>query len=352
MKVQSTQNKWRSRLRASGIQDVAALLIMLALIVVVMALSSSLFLSPRNVTNLLIDSTTIGIIAVFSTLLMVSGGLDLSVASTAALCGVVVGALQVSLGLWPAVLIALVVGAGVGLVNGVLVTYVGINSLITTLGMLSIARGLAFVFSNGLTLPVFDLSGEHQAAYDAFARLSEGRLLGLPYPVWVMLALFGLGMLVLHFTTYGRAMYAVGGNAEASQLAALPVKRYRVTAYVLSGLSAAVAAVFLTSRLYAADPRAAPGVELTVITAVVLGGTSLAGGQGNLVGTFLGVLILSSLLNGMKLQSTSTELQNIVQGLVLLLAVGIDQVRNGSLRLAFMDRFRAGKETQQETQEV
>lgn len=326
-------------MRSSGLQDMLALLIILGLIGVIMASSSSLFLTPRNLTNLLIDSTTVGIIAVFSTKLMIGGGLDLSVASTAALCGVVIGALQVPLGIWPAVFIALGVGALVGLVNGLLVTYVGINPLITTLGMLSIARGLAFVFSDGLTIPVFDLSGENGAAYAAFARLSEGRLLGLPYPVWIMLLLFAVGYLVLNYTTYGRAMFAIGGNEEASQLAALPVRRYRVTAYVLSGLSAAVAAVFLTARLYAADPRAAPGVELTVITAVVLGGTSLAGGQGSLAGTFLGVLILSSLLNGMKLQSTSTELQNIVQGLVLLLAVGIDQVRNGSLQLDFLRRW-------------
>lgn len=330
-------------MRSSGLQDVTVLIIMLVFIVLIMAVLSPLFLTPRNLTNLLIDSTTVGIIAVFSTLLLISGGLDLSVASTAALCGVVIGALQASLGLWPALVIALGTGVLVGFLNGVLVTYVGINPLITTLGMLSIARGLAFVFSNGLTIPVFDPSGERQAAYDAFARLSEGRLLGLPYPVWVMLGLFLIGMLILHFTTYGRAMYAIGGNTEAAQLAALPVRRYRVTAFVLSGLSAAVAAIFLTSRLYAADPRAAPGVELTVITAVILGGTSLAGGKGNLVGTFLGVLILSSVLNGMKLQSTSTELQNIVQGLVLLLAVGIDQVRNGNVRLGFVERFRRVK---------
>ena len=335
----------RNILRSSALQEVLALIIMLALIVVIMASASHLFLTPRNLTNLLVDSTTVGIIAVFTTMLMISRGLDLSVASTAALCGVVLGAFQVSLGLWPAVLLALATGALVGLVNGLLVTFVGINPLITTLGMLSIARGLAFVFSNGLTIPVFDLSGEHMAAYDAFARLSEGRWLGLPYPVWVMLLLFTLGLIILNLTSYGRAMYAIGGNEEASQLAALAVKRYQVTAYVLSGLSAAVAAVFLTSRLYAADPRAAPGVELTVITAVVLGGTSLAGGQGNLLGTFLGVLILSSLLNGMKLQSTSTELQNIVQGLVLLLAVAIDQVRNGNLQIGFFKRFQKPKQT-------
>ena len=327
--------KPRAWLRATGLQDVLALIIMLAIIVIGMSLASDLFLTPRNLRNLLIDSSTIGIIAVFTTLLMISGGLDLSVAATAALCGVMIGALQASLGVWPAVLLALGVGALVGFVNGFLVTYVGINSLITTLGMLSIARGLAFVFSDGLTIPVFDLTGEKQAAYDAFSKLSEGTLLGVPYPILVMFGLFIASMVVLHFTTYGRAMYAIGGNEEASQLAALPVKRYRMTAYILSGTSAALAAVFFTSRLYAADPRAAPGVELTVITAVVLGGTSLAGGKGNLFGTFLGVIILSALLNGMKLQSTSTELQNIAQGLVLLLAVGIDQVRQGQLRFGF-----------------
>jgi ribose transport system permease protein len=333
--------QWRERLHSSGLQDVLVLVIMLTVIVVVMALASDLFLTPRNLTNLLLDSTTVGMIAVFSTMLMIGGGLDLSVASNAALCGVVIGALQALLGLWPAVLIALAVGVLVGLVNGILATYVGINPLITTLGMLSIARGLAFVFSNGLTIPVFDLTGEQAVSYNAFAHLSEGRFLDIPYPIWVTLLFFVIGFIILNFTTYGRAMYAIGGNSEASQLAALPVKRYRVTAYVLSGLSAAIAAIFLTSRLYAADPRAAPGVELTVITAVVLGGTSLAGGQGNLLGTFLGVLILSALLNGMKLQSTSTELQNIAQGLVLLLAVGIDQIRQGKISFGKLFRRKA-----------
>lgn len=322
---------WRARLRSSGLQDVLALLIMLAIIVLVMSLSSSLFLTPRNLTNLLLDSTTVGMIAVFSTMLMIAGGLDLSVAAVAALCGVIIGALQSALGLGAAVGVSLLSGVFIGFINGVLVTYVGINPLITTLGMLSIARGLAFVFSNGLTIPVFDLSGDHAASYNLFAKLSEGRLLDIPYPIWITLVLFVLGFIILNFTTYGRAMYAIGGNNEASLLAALPVKRYRVTAYVLSGLSTAFAAMFLTSRLYAADPRAAPGIELTVITAIVLGGTSLAGGQGSMVGTFLGVLILSALLNGMKLQSTSTELQNIAQGLVLLLAVGIDQARQGKI---------------------
>ncbi|MCL4251009.1 MAG: ABC transporter permease [Anaerolineae bacterium] len=330
----------RRFLRASEVQEVLALVIMLALIVLVMASNSNLFLSPRNIINLLMDSTTVGMIAVFTTMLMISRGLDLSVASTAAMCGVIIGTSQSTIGLWPGVMLALIAGALVGLINGFLVTFVGINPLITTLGMLSITRGLAFVFADGLTIPVFDLSGEHQATYTAFTQLAEGRLFDIPYPILVMSGLFILGIVLLRYTTYGRAMYVIGDNEDASFLAGLPVRRYRMIAYTLSGLSAAVAAVFLTSRLYAADPRAAPNIELTVITAVVLGGTSLAGGQGNLFGTLLGVLILSSLLNGLKLQSVSTELQNIAQGLVLLLAVGIDQVRQGKIDLGLWRLFR------------
>ena len=315
-----------------GFQEVFALLLMLGIIVLVMSQLSPAFMTGRNLSNLLLDATTVGIIAVFSTMLMISGGLDLSVASTVALCGVVIGVLQEPLGLPLAVLVSFATGTLVGLINGFVVTYVGINPLIATLGMLSIARGLAFVFANGLTIPVFDLTGEQQTSYATFAKLSEGRFLGLAYPVWIMLLLFVIGFIVLRQTSYGRAMYAIGGNEEASRLAALPVKRYRMWAYTLSGSSAALAAILLTSRLYAADPKAAPSVELTVITAIVLGGTSLAGGQGSLVGTFLGVFVLGTLLNGLNLQSVSTEFQNIAQGLVLLLAVGIDQLRQGNIR--------------------
>ncbi|NDJ61932.1 MAG: ABC transporter permease [Chloroflexi bacterium] len=322
--------------RSGDLQELLGLLIMLALIVLVMTSLSAVFLTGRNLNNLLLASTTIGIIAVFTTMLMIGGGLDLSVASTAALCGVVIGALQEPLGLVGAILASLVVGAGVGLLNGFLVTYVGINALITTLGMLSVARGMAFVLSDALTIPVFSVEPEQMDIYTQFANLSEGTvslpILGeVPFPVVFTVGLFILGIFVLRFTTYGRAMYAIGGNEEASRLAGLPVRRYRMIAFTLSGLSAGVAGMFLTARLYAADPRAAPSVELTVITAVVLGGTSLAGGKGSLLGTLLGVVILSTLLNGLNLQSVSTEYQNIAQGVVLLLAVLIDQVRLGNV---------------------
>ncbi len=188
--------------------------------------------------------------------------------------------------------------------------------------MFSIARGLAFVFSGGLSEPMLD---------ETFGKLGRGFIAGVPVPVVVLAILFIGASIVLRYTNYGRAMYAVGGNAEASHLAALPVKRYQLIAYVLSGLSAAVAGVFLTSQLGAGAPQAAFGLELSVIAAVVLGGTSLAGGKGSLFGTLIGVLILATLNNGMVLLSVSTYYQQIAQGLVMLLAVGLDQLRLRSI---------------------
>lgn len=319
--------------RMRSIQEIASLVVMLVLIVVVMALSSPVFFTTRNLENALLDITTVGILAIFTTMLMIGGGLDLSIGSTVALSGVVIGVLQESWGILPAAGAAVIVGGCVGALNGFLVTYVGINPLITTLGMLSIARGMSYVLANGLTIPVFDLQGTQTDAYAVFTQFGEGQVLGIATPVFVMLFLFAAALLVMQFTPYGRALYAIGGNAQASKLAGLAVRRYRMIAYTFSGLSAGVAAVLLTSRLYAADPRAATGMELTVITAAVLGGISLAGGKGTLIGTTLGALILTALLNGMKLLSTSTDAQNIALGLVLLLAVGLDQLRQRNVNL-------------------
>jgi ribose/xylose/arabinose/galactoside ABC-type transport system permease subunit len=244
-----------------------------------------------------------------------------------ALTGVVIAVLQPHVGIWPAALCGLLAGALVGALNGWLVTGWGINAVITTLGTLYVARGVAFVLSDGLTKPVFD---------EGFAALGGGLLFGIPIPVAIALLLFVGGLVALNYTTYGRALYAVGGNAEASRLAALPVKRYQFLAYLFSGFSAGLAGVVLTSRLYAAAPQAATGLEFSVIAAVVLGGTSLAGGKGTLLGTFFGVLILGTLNNGMTLLSLSSDYQQIVQGLVLLLAVALDQIRLGAVDIAIL----------------
>lgn len=311
------------------LQSGLGLIAMFIVVMLVMSWLSPFFLTPNNLINMLLASSTISMIAVFTTMLMVSGGLDLSVAAVAALTGIIISQYQEELGIWGATGAGVLIATLMGLFNGVMVTYVGINPFITTLGTMSLARGFAFVLSNGLTVPVFE---------ETFALLGEGRFLGIPLPVLVTLILFLLTWIIMRYTTYGRAMYAMGGNAEASQLAGLQVKNYRLMTYTLSGLSAGVAGVFLTSRLYAADPKAATGLELSVIAAVVLGGTSLSGGKGNILGTLLGVLILGALNNGMTLLSLSTDYQQIVQGVVLLLAIGLDQLRLGGLS-KFMGRM-------------
>lgn len=314
----SRKTSWTAR-----IGEGAGLVAILILILLVMSALSPVFFTQRNLLNLLLASSTISMIAVFTTPLMIGGGLDLSVAAVAALTGIVIAQLQTSMGIWGATAMGLVAAVLFGLLNGFMVTYVRINPFITTMGAMSLARGLAFVFADGLTVPVYE---------EGFAQLGEGILLGVPVPVVVSLALFVLAWVVMRYTTFGRAMYAMGGNPEASQLAGLPINRYRMSIYVLSGLSAGIAGVFLTSRLYAAAPQAATGLELSVIAAVVLGGTSLSGGKGTILGTLLGVLILGTLNNGMTLLSLSTDYQQIIQGVVLLLAVGLDQLRVAASR--------------------
>ena len=308
----------QQRLRSSALQEGFGLLAIYAIILVAMSLLSPYFLSSKNFTNLLLASSTMGIIAMFTTMLMVGGGLDLSIGSTVALVGVIISHAQYTLGIPGAVAVGLAASVVIGLTNGLLVTRVGINPLITTLGMFSVVRGLAFVISGGLTETMFD---------PVFGRLGRGFIAAIPVPVIIFAVVTVACHVVMKYTKYGRAMYSIGGNPTASHLAGLPVKRYQLAAYVLSALSAGVAGVILTSLLGAGAPQAATGLELSVIAAVILGGTSLAGGKGTILGTLLGVLILGTLNNGMVLLSVSAYYQQIAQGLVLLLAVGLDQLR-------------------------
>ena len=314
----AARTSWQQRVKSSALQESVGLVVMLLIIVAVMTALSPYFLTSQNFENLLLASSTMGIIAMFTTLLMVGGGLDLSVGSTVALVGVIISHGQYTFGVWGAVALGLAASVLVGLTNGLLVTRVGINPLITTLGMFSVVRGLAYVLSGGLTEPMLD---------PVFGKLGRGFIAGIPVPV-VIFAVVTIGCyVVLKYTKYGRAMYSIGGNATASRLAGLRVKRYQLTAYVLSALSAGVAGVMLTSLLGAGAPQAATGLELSAIAAVILGGTSLAGGKGTIWGTLLGVLILGTLNDGMVLLSVSAYFQQIAQGLVLLLAVGLDQLR-------------------------
>jgi ribose transport system permease protein len=292
------------------------------LLIIVLSRLSPYFLSVNNFLNIGVAVSIIGIIAVAMTMVIVSGGIDLSVGSVVAITGTVVAQLSHRMPLPYAVTLALLVGVAVGGFNGLAVTRLGINPLIATLGSLSIARGLAFVLSGGLTQTI---------SSDAFGFLGRGFLFGIPFPVIVMLLLFALTAAVMQKTVFGRSLYAVGGNAHASRLASLPVSRLQMSVYLLSGFSAALGGLFLASQLSSGAPAAAAGIELSVIAAVILGGTSLSGGKGTIGGTLLGVLILGTLNNGLTLLNVSSYYQEVARGTVLLLAVGLDQLR---LRLA------------------
>ena len=282
------------------------------------AFASPYFLSGANLSAVLLGLSLDAIIVVAMAVLLISGGFDLSVGSTLALSGMVCGILMSIAGApWPlAVLAALGTGALVGAINGLLVTRARINPLIATLGMLAVARSATLIISGDQAMSSFPPS---------FTWLGQGRVLGLVIPVWIVLALVIAGEFALRRTRAGRLAFYVGSNASAADLSGLRVKRIQFALYVLTGTFAALAGVIATARLNAAFPLAGNGAELRVIAAAVIGGASLAGGQGSIVGAFLGVVLLALINNLLILNGVPIAWQGMVAGAVLIAAVGFDE---------------------------
>ncbi len=289
-------------------------------LIVLLSLLSSAFLSPANFSNIARTLAVVGIVAIGETMVILIGGVDISVGSVAALSGVVASLLWTNklLPIWGCVAVGLLSGALVGLINGLIITRLKINPLITTLASFSIVRGVAFVLTGGQS---------NQLSNAQFQLLGRGDLGGVPYSLILMLLLYFIFYFVLRSMPFGRNLYAIGGNVMASRLAGIRVNAYTLTVYVLCGLFAAVGGIILASQLAAGTPQAATGLEFTVIAAVILGGTSLSGGKGSLLGTLLGVLILRTLDNGLILTGVSSYFQEVARGVVLLLTVGLDQLR-------------------------
>jgi ribose transport system substrate-binding protein len=292
-----------------------------ALIVLVIALSalSGDFLTTDNLLNVGVQAAVVAILAFGSTFVIVSAGIDLSVGSVAALSATVLAWSATSHGVpvLLAVVLAVLTGIAAGFVNGVLISYGKLPPFIATLAMLSVARGLSLVISQGSPI-AFPSSVSHL-----------GDTVGgwLPVPVVVMVVMGLLTAFVLGRTYIGRSMYAIGGNEEAARLSGLRVTKQKLAIYGLAGLFAAVAGIVLAARLSSAQPQAADGYELDAIAAVVIGGASLAGGNGKASGTFIGALILAVLRNGLNLLSVSAFWQQVVIGAVIALAVLLDTVR-------------------------
>jgi ribose transport system permease protein len=278
------------------------------------------FFTQANLNTLTSTIAVVGITAIGMTLVLIAGGVDISVGSVAALAGVVTSLLWLKLGvpLGISALLAVLCGGLVGFLNGAIVAYLKINPLITTLATFSIIRGLAFVLSEGQT---------NLLSNEAFNFIGRGSIAGIPFSLLVMILLYAGFAWVLRYTAFGRNLYAIGGSPEASRLAGISVTPHLLIVFTISGLLAAFSGIITVSQLASSAPRAATGLEFTVITAVVLGGTSLAGGKGTLIGTLIGVIILRVLDNGLVLMAVSSFYQDVARGLVLILAVSFDQVR-------------------------
>jgi ribose transport system permease protein len=276
------------------------------------------FLTVSNLLNIAQQTSINAIVAVGMTFVILSGGIDLSVGSIVAVAGVVLGTLLAEgQPLAVAVSASLATGIVCGTVNGALVTWGGLPPFIVTLGMMSIARGAALVFTEGRPVSGFDAG---------FRSIATGSVGFIPSPVIVMVVVYALAHLVLTRTTFGRYVYAIGGNEEATRLSGVAVRVHKTAIYAVSGLMSAIAAIILTARLNSAQPIAGMMYELDAIAATVIGGTSLMGGEGSLGGTLVGALIMGVLRNGLNLLGVSSFLQQIVIGAVIVGAVLIDTV--------------------------
>jgi ribose transport system permease protein len=276
------------------------------------------FLTVSNLLNVLEQTSINAVIAVGMTFVILSAGIDLSVGSVLALAGVVMATLlQQGWPVAPAIAAGLLIGFAFGALNGVAIAWGRLPPFIATLGMMSIARGCALLFTEGRPVSGFD---------ETFRSLATARILGIPAPVLLTAAVYLVARFVLSSTRFGRYVYAIGGNEEATRLSGVNVGLHKIFVYGVSGLTSGIAAVLLTARLNSAQPIAGIMYELDAIAAVVIGGTSLAGGEGGVGGTLIGALIMGVLRNGLNLLGVSSFLQQVVIGLVIVVAVLLDTV--------------------------
>ena len=292
------------------------------LIVIAGSLASPIFLTVTNIRNVFLQSAMLGVVAVGMTFVILTGGIDLSVGMVLSLCSVVAAMLFNNGQGYPlpiVILATLALGAAIGAINGGVIIWRGVAPFIVTLAMMAIASGAALTISNGR--PIGGITG-------SYAWLGSGMIGPAPVPVWIMSISFIIGAIVLRFTPYGRAVYAIGGNEQAARLSGIAVNRVKLITYMISGFFAALGAIIFTARVTVGDPWAGRSLELDAIAAVVIGGTSLFGGIGALWGTFLGTLIILMINNLLNLMNVSPYSQGIAKGLIILIAIALYKRRD------------------------
>ena len=290
----------------------------IAIVIVVSILHRS-FLSPANVLNIIRQSSIHGVMAVGMTFVILTAGIDLSVGSVLALTGVFCASFEHAG--WPVLMIVLAtlsIGASIGLINGLVVTKGKVTPFVVTLGTMSIARGFAHIYTGAQPIGGFQ---------ESFLYIGQEKFLGIHVPIVIFVVVVLIAAFILRYTRLGRYTYAIGSNEQAARLAGINVDRFKAAAYVLCGLTAALGAVILTSRLNAGESIAGAGYELDVIASVVIGGTSLMGGRGGVWGTLLGALLIGTINNAMNLLLISSYWQLVVRGAIIVGAVLLDRLR-------------------------
>lgn len=295
--------------------------IILLLLIAVFSLSSASFFTAKNFINILRQISVLGILSVGMTFVIISGGMDLSVGSLLGLTGVVCAKLIVQAGMNPAlsILITLVMMALVGILTGFLIVKLNVSAIVITLGMMTVTRGIAYILSGGI--PIYDIP-------ESVVYLGQGYIGPIPVPVVTMLVIVVVAAFVLRKTYWGRFVYAIGGNEEATRLAGVSVNKIKVALYSISGFLSGIAGITLMARISSGAPTSGTGTEMDVVTAAVIGGVSISGGKGSIIGAFIGAMIIGILSNGLTIMNIGEYYQQVVKGAVLILAVAFDAYSN------------------------
>lgn len=297
-------------------------LISLIIVIAITTIFSDVFLTKKNILNVINQAITTGIMGVGVTFIIGSGNIDISSGATACLAGLISANICAKHGVHPftAIIIALLIGFAIGVLNGFLVAYIGLVPFIATMGTMNILKGISLMYSKSLTV---------HSIPDLYLMWGGSKVFGtIPTGIIITLILYLLGYLILSKTVFGHRVFAVGGNEEAARLAGIDVKRTVMLTYVLAGLCYAIAGIVLTGRVGAAYPTAAEGAELDVIAGVVIGGTAMSGGRGSHVGTWIGILLVAFINNAINILGISAYATKFVQGTVIIVAVTAEIVRS------------------------
>ncbi len=305
--------------KITGFKEIGVI-VPLAVLIIIFSCTSDIFLTTNNLLNITRQISIKGLLGIAMTFVIITGGIDLSVGSVIAFSSILTASAikDYQLPVLAAVVIGIAVGTLTGLVNGILIAYVNMPAFITTMGTMTILRGLGYIYTQGY--PIYDLP-------QGFRAIGQGNIGIIPVSAVILVVVAILAFMILSKTVFGRHIYAVGGNIEAARMAGIRVKRVQLYVYMISGFISGIAAVVQGARVGSGLPTIGQGFEMDAIASVVIGGAAMAGGSGTILGTLLGSLILGVLDNGLSLLNVDSYVMNVISGVVVILAVLIDQVR-------------------------